>query len=183
MGEDVVNSPDAGVVSTEASNGPNDGRQRGRRGFNRPGAPGATTADVKTSKFEGRCDELNGHVYDCSNPRQAADEFTKTTKEIAEYTGIKYGAEVKLAIETLQKPILPMLEDPAAEASVTEKRIWERRVDAYVKAEITLESDLKKAYSLVYGQCSDVLRAKLESIASQATIAGNADVIGLLKYI
>ncbi len=134
MGEDVVNVPDAGVMSTEAINVPNDGRQRGRcnnlrRGFNRPGTPGATTVDVKMSKVEGRSDELKGHVYDCSNPRQTANEFTKTTKEIAEYTGIKYGAEVKLAIETLQKPILPMPADPVAEASVTEKRIWERLVD------------------------------------------------------
>ncbi len=117
VGEDNVNPPDAGVVSTETNNGPNKGRQRGRRsnsrrGFNKPDTPDATTGDVKTSKFEGRCDELKGHVYDCSNPPQAADEFTKTTKEIAESTRTKYGLEVKLAIETFQKPILSMPADP-----------------------------------------------------------------------
>ncbi len=122
------------------------------------------------------------YVYDCSNPRQAADNFTRTTKEIAEYTGIKYGAEVKIAIETLHIPVLPMPKDLPAGASVTDTRIWERLVDAYVKAETTLESDLKKAYSLVYGQCSDALRAKLESITNQSTVAAT-DVIGLLRNI
>ncbi len=52
-----------------------------------------------------------------------------------------------------------------------------------MKAEITLDSDLKKAYSLVYGQCSDALRAKLESINNQSTIAASADVLGLLRNI
>ena len=80
-------------------------------------------------------------------------------KEIAEYTGIRYGAEVKMTIETLRKPILPVPDDPPTGATVTQIRIWERRADAHVKAEVTLESDLKKVYSLLYGQCSDALRA------------------------
>ena len=169
--------------STDLKNEPNNlqrGRRNSRRAFNKP-VP--TTAVPKAAKFEGRCADLRGHVYDCSNPRQAADEFTRTTKEIAQYTGAKFSAEVKITIETLQIPSLQLPDDPPAEATVTQMRIWERRVDAYVKAEVTLESDLKKAYSLVYGQCSDALWAKLEAIPNHATIAANADVIGLLKNI
>ena len=37
-------------------------------------------------KFEGMCDELKGHVYDCSDARQE-DLFIKTTKEVAEFVG------------------------------------------------------------------------------------------------
>ena len=37
-------------------------------------------------KFEGKCDKLKGHVYDCSDARQA-DLFIKTTKEVAEFVG------------------------------------------------------------------------------------------------
>ncbi len=179
MGKDIANPPEPGAQPVEMTNASGDGRQRDRqnnqcRAFNRLGAaPG----EVKTLRFEGRCDALQGHVYDCFNPRQAADEFPRTTKEIAEYTGTKYGAEVKIAIETLEITILPMPQDPPEGALVTVTRIWERRVDAYVM----LESDLKKACLLVYGQCSDALRAKLESITNQSTVAATADVIGLLK--
>jgi hypothetical protein len=34
-------------------------------------------------KFEGRCAELKGEIYDCSDVRQV-DGYTKMTKEIAE---------------------------------------------------------------------------------------------------
>ena len=143
MGEDVMITPDGKATNTGTGNPPVDGRQKGRRNHRRnQNKSGLATIPVKTGKFEGRCDELKGHVYDCSNPRQAADEYTRTTKEIAEYTGIRYGAEVKMTIETLRKPILPVPDDPPTGATVTQIRIWERRVDAYVKAEVTLESDL-----------------------------------------
>jgi hypothetical protein len=62
-------------------------------------------------------------------------------------------------------------------------RIWEKQVDEHVKRETMLEENLKTAYSLIYGQCSDVLRAKLESRPNHATIEGVADSIGLLENI
>jgi hypothetical protein len=38
-------------------------------------------------KFGGRCEELTGHIYDYASPRQATDQYTKTTREICEYVG------------------------------------------------------------------------------------------------
>jgi hypothetical protein len=57
----------------------------------------------RAPKFDGRCDDLSGHIYDYANDRQAADQFTKTsTREICEYVRrtYKYGA----ALETLSEP-------------------------------------------------------------------------------
>jgi hypothetical protein len=58
-------------------------------------------------KFEGKKEDLKGHVYDCSDARQS-DIFVKTTKEIAEYvsSNIKYGSDARLAIEDLSLPTL-----------------------------------------------------------------------------
>ncbi len=177
MGEDVAIIPEPGSTPEDSTcNGRQRGRQNPCRAFNKPGP---TPVAPRSARFEGRCDELKGHVYNCSNPRQPLDEFTRTTKAIAEYTGFKFGAEVKITIETLKKPTLPMPKDPPEDATATAKRIWERRVDAYLKAETTIDSDLKKVYSLIYGQCSDSLRAKLEAIPNHET----ADAIGLLKNI
>ena len=44
----------------------------------------------KTTKFEGRCEAIAGHTYDCTNQRVAADTFTRTTKEISEDIGRTY---------------------------------------------------------------------------------------------
>ena len=38
----------------------------------------------RQTRFSGRCEELNGNIYDCTDSRQA-DQYSKTTKEIAEY--------------------------------------------------------------------------------------------------
>jgi hypothetical protein len=35
---------------------------------------------IKAPRFKGKCTELNGHAYDCLDPRQAADMYAKTTK-------------------------------------------------------------------------------------------------------
>jgi hypothetical protein len=41
---------------------------------------------VKQPKFEGKCEELKGHIYDCTVSNQA-NLYTKTNNEIAEYAG------------------------------------------------------------------------------------------------
>ena len=55
----------------------------------RPGNKSSTTMTPRQPKFEGKCDDLKGHVYDCSDSRQA-DQFARTTKVIAEYVGRTY---------------------------------------------------------------------------------------------
>jgi hypothetical protein len=57
---------------------------------------------VQQPKFKGKCTELKGFIYDCSNSKQA-DICTKTTEEVTEYAGqtYKYGSNIRLAIENL----------------------------------------------------------------------------------
>jgi hypothetical protein len=71
MAEDPPQPPDGG--STEAKKGKNQRRYQQRAGI------------TKTA-FEGRSDDLKGYIYDCTNAAKAADMYTKTTREIAEYT-------------------------------------------------------------------------------------------------
>jgi hypothetical protein len=58
----------------------------------------------QASKFEGKCIELKGFIYDSLDSRQA-DIFAKTTREIAEYVGrtYKYGSNTRLSIENMAK--------------------------------------------------------------------------------
>ena len=76
---------------------------------------------TRQGRFNGRCEELNGNIYDCTDIRQA-DQYTKTTKEIAEYIGrnYKYGMDTRLAIENLQYVAAKMPEDPEDNATKTE---------------------------------------------------------------
>jgi hypothetical protein len=73
--------------------------------------------------------------------------------------------------------------DPATDASWTQVCIWEKQVNKHVKRLTMLTENLKTAYLLVYGQCSDALRVKLELRPNHATIEVAADSIGLLENI
>jgi hypothetical protein len=68
-------------VADQPGDGENEKRTKGNRSRFAPRGSGGTT------KFEGRCNDLKGHIYDCANTAKAADMYTKTTREIIEYIG------------------------------------------------------------------------------------------------
>jgi hypothetical protein len=179
---DPGDTPSAEPTQNEGSGAPRQPGANGTQGRRRQGARHSQQRGQtpRASNFKGRCDDLKGHVYDYANNRQAANQFTKTTREICEYVGrtYKYGADTKIALETLSEPTFAKPTDPAANATRTDVLLWEMQVDEYVKRKTMLRENLKTAYSLIYGQCSDALRAKLESRPNHA-----ADSIGLLENI
>lgn len=77
---------------------------------------------LKQQNFQGKCDELNGHIYDCTDSRQS-DMFTKTTKEIGEYVGTNYrhGNDTKIAIITLT---MLTFEDPPIPLPTHRKQLY-----------------------------------------------------------
>jgi hypothetical protein len=101
----------------------------------------------RTPKFEGKCADLKGHIYDCSDVRQS-DQYTKTTREIAEYVGrtFTYGGDARLSVETLVLTTFAPPDDPDANATRTEIRIWEKTVDEYVKQTTKAKENMKTLY-------------------------------------
>ena len=97
---DLVTSGSMGQKTNAAKSGGKGQWNQRWGGFKKP--------IVKQPKFEGKCEELKGFIYDCSDARQA-DMFTKTMKEIAGYAGRNYhhSADIRRAIMDLEKPDLP----------------------------------------------------------------------------
>ena len=153
-------------------------------GNKKGGHQGARTFAPRTPKFEGKCADLKGHIYDAADSRQS-DQYMKTTREIAEYVGrtYKYGGDIRLAVETLTVPTFEVPTDPAAGASRTEVRIWEKLVDEHVKRISGLNENIKTLFSLVWGQCSDIMRQKIEAHATYEVIYNAGDGIGLLRAL
>eukprot|EP00978_Attheya_sp_CCMP212_P010678 scaffold25993_cov57-Attheya_sp.AAC.2 len=145
--------------------------------------PATTTpVVVRQPKFEGKCEYyLSGHIYDCSDSRQS-DVYVKTTNEIAEYVGTNftYGNDTKIAVKQLP---IPVPADPPAGAGRGEIRLWEKRLDAFVKRESYLEENLKTLYSLVWGQCTDAIRMQIEALDNYQTIESDADGLELLRIM
>jgi hypothetical protein len=99
----------------------------------KPNAQGKRSTNAKPifrhTKFEGRCDELKGHVYDCKGGMQA-DQYAKTTKEICNYVGRTYkqGADVKMAIDQMDTGLPAIIQpaDPPLGATLGVTKVWER---------------------------------------------------------
>ena len=153
-------------------------KENSGRGFAKGFAP-------RTPKFEGKCPELKGHIYDASDARQS-DQFIKTTREISEYVGrtYKYGGDIRLAVEMLVPPIIDPPADYAANATRTSTiRIWEKVVDEHVRRVSGINENIKTLYSLVWGQCSDVVRQKVESNGRFEDVARTGNGLELLSIL
>ena len=63
------------------------------------------------------------------------------------------------------------------------KIILNRKIDIYVKRDSILDENLQKAYSLIHGQCNELLKSKLKTSANWETVSSQYDMLGLLDAI
>jgi hypothetical protein len=80
----------------EPRGSPNRGSERSERGADASRRSYFSHHRPKHIKFEGRISALKGHIYDCTDSRQA-DLYMNTTREIAGYvaTNLKNGNDVR----------------------------------------------------------------------------------------
>ena len=138
--------------------------------------------------FKGKCEDLLGNIFDYRDYRQA-DQYVVTKKEIEEYIGRTYimGADTKISLEKLEKVVLeePPMPGKEEQDKMTKLEIykWQKKLDMIFKREQQLDSNLKSAYSLIWGQCTELLRTKIEGVKSYKVIKEAQDAIQLLKEI
>jgi hypothetical protein len=177
----------SGVMSSYTRKGA-DGvtAKKNRRGFrNRHhAASGATMIVQRQVKFEGKCEKLKGYIYDCTDVHQS-DMFMKTTKEIDEFVGSTYkqGGDICQAVEGLSLPNLQEPPDPPDDATKTQLRMWEKKVDEFVKRQLQLEENIQTLYSLVWGQCTDIMHQKIEALDVFTNMSEDKDGLELLRAI
>ena len=63
------------------------------------------------------------------------------------------------------------------------KMIINRNIDIYVKRDGILDDNLQKAYSLIHGQCTELLKSKLKTSANWETVSSQYDMLALLEAI
>ena len=125
---------------------------------------------VVKKRFDGKCNDLKGHIYDCSDSHKV-DLYSKTTKEISEYVGRDYkkGSDVQWSIENLQPFLFTLPVDVPTNATDTAKLIWSKEVNAHAKREIQHEENLRYIYSLAWDQCTEIMRSKLEIFTTRSS--------------
>ena len=61
--------------------------------------------------------------------------------------------------------------------------ILTKKVNSYVRRDIILDKNIQKGYSLVLGQCTELLKSKLEPTSNWDTISTEFDLLGLIASI
>ena len=155
-----------------------------------------------TNRLSGGIVELEGHYYDCSSYKKA-DKFETATFEITEHVGRTYrmGGDVVFTINNQSLFTIPLPVDPVtkysdkkyAEGNVTqtskeqvtilEEKLFDKKLDSYVKREEQFLANVQKLYSLLLGQCADLMRNRLMASSNWNTISASQDSLSLLEEI
>jgi hypothetical protein len=140
-----------------------------------------------TQKQKGATKDLGHHVFDCTS-RKSIEACNETLKQIAIYVGKEYGKNadaIKYVVENLEDPDL----NPVEDISVTDQKNslmmfhWQEKVKQYMDREEGLESGKKKLYTLIWGQCTKLMKNELEATSNYQSMNMKQDPIALIKAI
>ena len=115
---------------------------------------------------------------------RSADLFIKTKKAVANYVGRTYqhSGDIRRAIETLTLPAIPMPIAPVADPiPVLLAAIFSEQVKEYVKQTSRLQENIKRLWALVWGQCSDTIRTRLQALETYDNMHTASDGLHTIK--
>ena len=72
---------------------------------------------------------------------------------------------------------------PSGTTDEVERMILTKKVDAYVKRDSILDGNIQKAYSLMLGQCTELLKINLKTTTDWMTVSTDFGLLGLMKTI
>lgn len=161
---------------------------RGNRGRRFVSRKNIGKGNPNSVMFKGANEELVGNIFDYGGQGHR-DTFTKTMRAIINCVGQKYDnpRDIQQALETLRIPVLDLPMPPEGydegKATKTEALLFEKKLQRHILREEALNDNLSKAFSLVIGQCTENLKAKLESLTVWPSLKVNKNAIALLEVM
>jgi hypothetical protein len=90
---------------------------------------------------------------------------------------------IKKMVKTMTDTVETAPMDIADTATKTEVKIWEMEIDQFVKNKRNYKSNKVMLHSVIWGQCSEAMQAKVKTDPSFQTIHDNSDSLALIKII
>jgi hypothetical protein len=134
---------------------------------------------------------MNGHTYQTATESRKATQFTKTTEMLGQYIEkeMKFSSDLKCLYEELEQPVLNMKD---AMKNIDEDKTGDEEIDNILKSELvkrflvrkqSLKDNLNSVWSVISGQCSEAMMAKVTSDTDYETNKQDTDCTWLLKKI
>jgi hypothetical protein len=139
------------------------------------------------TKTVGKIEDMNGHVFEYSHN---TTQFTNTCEKLERYCTkpYKYGNDLRYMVrhmkdKQLEKPIAPVTIKGTSEMDPTDKLIWTQEVNNFVKRKVAYETDKANLATIIWGQSSEALQAKLRTLPDFEEKFENDDSLWLLSQI
>ena len=119
--------------------------------------------EKKARKWRSKEEGLEDYTFDCGGADHAA-QFTNSLKEVCNYVERTYDGGYDLAESITQRELKEFEEpeDPDDPTNKVEVAKWSIKHTEYTKKVKQLNENAKKAYALIWHQCSPNLRSTLE---------------------
>ena len=130
------------------------------------------------TKFKGNILELDGFVFDCSDNNQA-DRYVTAMKRTSEHIGTNYHnwGDISSTIEQGIRFDIPKPIDPSTTNDEVDKMILTKKFNSYARKDSILEENIQTGYSLVLGQCKELLKSKLKTTSNWDIISTEFDLL------
>ena len=185
----MSSTPDtAASTTTTSGRGGRNNRRRANQAARTGSTTTTTTATARTG-FRGDTAEMNGNVFECYEEQNDRRQYAKTVQALDAYAKQNMEYASNLAPLFAKEPTQPVVALPAdvaaGEEGVSELRrlIFHEKIKQYVAKEEALESNLTSLHSVIWGQCSDEMKARVKTLADYKAKAVDNDCVWLLLQI
>ena len=166
------------------------GRGNNRRNRNRSTTSTMSTATVKAENFVGKTLALAGQCFHIPAEKPKRTEFITTLEAIRLFASDKYKSQyrrlkIKL-FEDFEEPTVTEPTKPTDTASATydlDVKIFMAEYSEHLKEKKDLENTLEGLFDVIYGQCSPLMRVKLNALQTFKDMRDKSEVWNLLKQI
>ena len=106
-------------------------------------------------------------------------------KRIAEHIGTNYhnGGDICSTIEQGRRFNIPKPIAPSNTNDELDKMILTKKVNSYVRRDRILDENIQKGYSLVIGQCNELINSKLKTTPNWDITPTELELLGLIASI
>jgi hypothetical protein len=131
-------------------------------------------------------EELRGYYYVYGVPRQA-ENYLRTTRKIADHVGTTMGKDMWYLVHELEEVEFPNPPEPEEIDGKPKSMIEVEKFRMLFKMKEEKEENYKKekgkVFRIIVGQCTNVMRNKIEGLSEFKKMEMSDDVIGLLKKL
>jgi Zinc knuckle len=177
-----TSNPTSNTPSGDNSKNYKNGKKNWRNGKH---SNGKSTNFKKTTTFRGNTTEMHGHVFQVFSESNSEKQYAKTIEVLSQYVAktMKHANDLAPLFKKLDVPTITTPKPLDSSASDVEKEIWKEEIKVHVARKNILAMNLMALHSVIWGQCSPNMQAKVKSMTGFEKAHEDGDCVWLLKSI